>query len=58
MDRVQVESVELDEQLWQKWVEKGKLGDQARKRLCRIISGVVGGTLLIAVGILKWMLPR
>jgi hypothetical protein len=49
MDGVQVESVELDEQLWQQWVEKGKQGDEARKRRWRIPSGVVGGTLLIAI---------
>ena len=58
MDHVHVETVELDEQLWQKWVQKGKLREQARKRRWRIISGVVGGTLFIAIGILKWMLPR
>jgi hypothetical protein len=28
MDRVRVETVELDEQLWQKWVQKGNCGNR------------------------------
>jgi hypothetical protein len=57
MDAVHVEAVELDEQLWQKWVQKGKLGDQVRKRRYRIIGGVVGGILLLAIAILRSILP-
>jgi hypothetical protein len=55
MDRLQVGTVELDEQLWQKWVEKGKLREQARKRRWRIIGGVVGGALLFVIGFVGWM---
>lgn len=55
MDRLQVETVELDEQLWQKWVEKGKLREQALKRRWRIIGGVVGCALLLVIGLLGWM---
>ena len=55
MDRLQVETVELDERLWQKWVEKGKLREQARKRRWRIIGGVVGGGLVFVISIFGWM---
>jgi hypothetical protein len=55
MGRLQGETVELDEQLWQKWVEKGKLREQARKRRWRIIGGVVGRALLLVIGLLAWM---
>ena len=54
MERVQVETIELDEQRWQEWVEKGKLRDQAQKRLWRIIGGVVGALLLLASGVYGW----
>jgi len=54
MDRVQVETVELDEQRWQEWVEKGKLRDQVQKRRWRIIGGVVGALLLLASGVYGW----
>ena len=57
MDPVHVEAAELDEQLWQKWVQKGKLRDQARKRRCRIIAGVVGAILLLVIAILRSILP-
>jgi len=53
MDRMQVETVELDEQLWKKPVEKGKLQGQARKRRWRILGGVVGGALLFAIGLFR-----
>jgi len=56
MNQVQVESIELDEQLWQTWVEKGRSQDRARKRRWRIISGVATGLLLLASGIYKWSL--
>ena len=55
MGSLQVESVELDEQLWQKWVQKGKLADQARKRRWRIAVGVVGGALLLVIGVFGWI---
>ena len=57
MDPVHVEAVELHEQLWQKWVQKGKLRDQARKRRWRIIGGVGGGILLLVIAILRSILP-
>ena len=57
MDPVHVEAVELDEQLWQKWVQKGKLRDQARKHRWRIIGGVGGGILLLVIAILRSILP-
>jgi hypothetical protein len=56
MNKVQVESIELDEQLWQKWVEKGRSRDRARKRRWRIITSVAAGLLLLASGIYKWSL--
>lgn len=55
MDRVQVESIELDEQLWQKWVQKGRLRDQVRKRRWRITCSVVTGLLLLAGGVYRWI---
>ena len=56
MDRVHVEAVELYEQLWQKWVQKGKLREQARKRRWRIIGGVGGVILLLVIVILRTIL--
>ena len=56
MDRAQVESIELDEQLWRKLLEKGRSRDRARKRRRRIISSVVAGLLLLASGIYNWSL--
>jgi hypothetical protein len=58
MDPVQIGAVEVDEQLWHKWVQKGQLRDDARKRRCRIIGGVVGGILLLVIPILRSILPR
>ena len=55
MDRVQVENVKLDEQVWQKWVEKGRSQDRARKRQWRIIGSVAAGLLLLASGAYKWI---
>lgn len=58
MESVRLESVELDEQRWQQWVQKGKLQDQARRRRWTII-GLVGGTfLLIVIVTLNSILPR
>jgi len=54
MDRLQVESVELDEQRWKTWVQQGRLRDQARKRRWRIMGGVAGALLLV-IGLLRWM---
>jgi len=54
MERMQVETIQLDEQRWQEWVEKGKLRDQAQKRRWRIIGGVVGALLLFASGVYGW----
>lgn len=48
MDRPQSEHIEPDEQLWQKWIQKGKLREQARKRRWRR----VGGVLCLAVGVI------
>jgi len=50
-----VENVELDEQVWQKWVEKGRSQDRARERRWRIIGSVAAGLVLLAGGILKWI---
>jgi hypothetical protein len=55
MDQAQVEHIELDEQLWQKWVEKGRSQDRARKRRWSMISSVAAGVLL-ASGVYKWII--
>ncbi len=48
MDRPQPEHIELDQQLWQKWIQKGKLREQARIRRWRR----VGGVICLAVGVI------
>ena len=53
-----MQTVERDYQIWQKWVQKGKLQEQTRKRRWTIVGGVVGGALLLVIGILRWILPR
>jgi hypothetical protein len=55
MDPLHVESVELGEQLWQKWVEKGKAQDRVRKRRWRIIGSVAAVLLLLSVGAYRWI---
>jgi hypothetical protein len=55
MDQAQVEHIELDEQLWQKWVEKGRSQDRARTRRWSMISSVAAGVLL-ASGVYKWII--
>jgi fructose-1,6-bisphosphatase/inositol monophosphatase family enzyme len=55
MDRAQVETIELDEKVWQKWIEKGRSQDLARGRRWRIIGSVAAGLLLLASGVYKWI---
>ncbi len=55
MDRLQTETVELDERLWKQWLEKGRLRERGRKRRWRIIGGVAGGALLLVIGLLGWI---
>ena len=55
MDRAQVETIELDEKVWQKWIEKGRSKDLARGRRWRIIGSVAAGLLLLASGVYKWI---
>jgi hypothetical protein len=57
MDPVHIEAVELDEQLWQKWFQKRKVRDQARKRRCRSLVELSGGILLLVIAILRSFLP-
>ncbi len=54
MDRAQVESIELDEQSWKKWVEKGRLQDRVRRRRWRII-GSAAAAVVLASAVYKWI---
>ena len=54
MDRAQVESIELDEQSWKGWVEKGRSQDRVRKRRWRII-GSVAAAVVLASAVYKWI---
>ena len=54
MDRAQVESIELDEQSWKRWVEKGRLQDRVRKRRWRVI-GSVAAAVVLASAVYKWI---
>ena len=54
MDGAQVESIELDEQSWKRWVEKGRLQDRLRKRRWRVI-GSVAAAVVFASAVYEWI---
>ena len=54
MDQLSVANNDLDEELWQEWVQKGRLQNQARRHRFRTIGGFI--TELLMLGILVYRL--
>ena len=48
---------QLDEKVWNAWLKKGHLLDQADERRNKLIAGVFL-VLLVTAGLFTWFVPR
>jgi hypothetical protein len=54
MQKYEVESVELNEDLWRAWVQKGKLRDQRARIRGQWIGGI--SAVAVAVGVVGFLM--